>query len=139
MNPHVFDSLTRLVSAPRSRRAAWRALLGAALLGATTRTAAAAPTSLCDGDKHDPCGSGRDNCCPGKCFVHEDCTDEFFCCTGPKWIICGEETTNPTPGEPRREPTCCENTKDGDPCGNCIQPPVSETCITGITGSYRRR
>ena len=57
MDPHVFDSLTRLLSAPRSRRAAWRALLGAALLGATTRTAMAAT----------PCDNGKN---PGTCGEH---------------------------------------------------------------------
>jgi hypothetical protein len=125
MDHHVFDRLTRLFSAPRSRRTAWRTLLGAALLGATTRDAAAAPTAPCDPGDQEYCitPKGRE-CCPGRCFVHTECPDEFFCCTGPEWITCGND--------------CCENTRDA--CsGVCTHPTPSEACKEAITGSYRRR
>ena len=57
MDQPTFDRLTRLVAASGSRRAAWRALLAAALFGATTRPAAARP---CANGKH-TCGEA---CCP---------------------------------------------------------------------------
>ena len=140
MDSHVFDHLTRLLSAPRSRRAAWHALLGAALLGATTRPAAAAPTSPCETGEQEYCGSGKDNCCPGKCFVVDlpnapgGCP---VCCTEPEYVMCVVTTTDET-GKTRREPTCCKKTKDA--CGKCEQPtPTDETCPSLISGSYRRR
>ena len=49
MDHQTFDRLTRLFGMVGSRRSAWRALLGGALLGATTRSAAAKP---CDQGKH---------------------------------------------------------------------------------------
>ena len=129
MDHRKFDRLTRLFGVPRSRRAALRALLGTALLGATTRPAAAGP---CDPGKHDLCGNGRDNCCPGRCFMHELCNSVQLCCTGPDLIICGDKTTG--------EPTCCQN-KGNDPCGDCMRPelPVGVSCGSYVGGSYRRR
>jgi hypothetical protein len=130
MDHQTFDRLTRLVGTAASRRTAWRALLGGALLGATTRSAAAKP---CSNDKH-LCG---DQCCPGKCFSDRVCE---VCCTGPN-IIC----------HAKGGPVCCAN--KGDPCafvrarGACPldATPVGAAnvsggpCTLGITGTYRRR
>ena len=118
----TFDRLTRLVAASGSRRTAWRALLGAALLGATTKGAAAAPCGPDQKNRQCRCGVVRD-CTPGTCFTHE-CGHQF-CCTEPEWIICGN--------------ACCANTRDG--CrGVCIHPILPEDfCESGITGTYRRR
>src|SRR5215217_6373549 len=130
MDPHAFDRATRLFRSPRSRRAAWRTLLGGALLGATTRSATAAPCGT-EPSARCRCGTTRD-CDPGKCFTH-DCGDQF-CCTGD-WIICGNE--------------CCQNVRDactvagsGEPrLPNCIPPtpPATGLCESSIAGSYRRR
>ncbi len=122
MDHHAFDRLTRLCGASGSRRTAWRTLLAATLLGATTRPAAAKP---CNNGKH-LCG---DTCCPGKCFVNDACRDEL-CCTGPERIICGNQ--------------CCKRVDEAGrkikaPCsGECISP-REDSCPTAITGSYRRR
>jgi hypothetical protein len=43
MDHHVFDTVTRLFGTAGSRCTAWHALLAGVLLGATTRSAAAAP------------------------------------------------------------------------------------------------
>jgi hypothetical protein len=129
MDHQTFDRLTYLFAASGSRRNAWRALLGAALLGATTQSAAAAP---CSNGKH-LCGG---TCCPGKCFTDGSCE---VCCTGEN-IICT------TAGGP----VCCLNLNDGkDPCavlqatGKCPTPDPgpnpSTSCKSGIAGSYRRR
>jgi hypothetical protein len=128
MDHRKFDRLTRLFGAPRSRRTALRALLGAALLGATTRPALATP---CGTGKHDFCGN-RDSCCPGRCFKHELCENVQLCCTGPDLIICGDKTTG--------EPTCCQK-KGNDPCGDCMRPelPAGKICGSYVGGSYRRR
>jgi hypothetical protein len=122
-----FDRLTRLFSAPRSRRAALRSLLGTALLGATTRPAAAGP---CANGKHE-CGV---KCCPGKCFELVVVGTEVgvcpLCCTGNN-IVCKDPETGKS--------TCCLN-KGDDPCDSCALPEdPGSSCRTGITGSYRRR
>src|SRR5829696_2978434 len=101
MDHRKFDRLTRLFGAPRSRRTALRALLGAALLGATTRTAMAGP---CDTGNNPQCTCGADTNCPaGKCFVDSrgNCP---VCCTEPGYVICVGKST----GEPA-QPTCCQN------------------------------
>jgi hypothetical protein len=126
MDYRKFDRLTRLFGAPRSRRTALRALLGAALLGATTRPTAATP---CGTRKHDFCGGGLDNCCPGRCFVHEPSNCEL-CCTGPELVICEDPKTG--------QATCCQK-KGDDPCEVCAQPEPPGTCATYVGGSYRRR
>ena len=123
MDHQTFDRLTHLFAVSGSRRTAWRALLGAALLGVTTRGAAAEP---CNKGKH-LCGG---TCCPGgKCFANDVCGDEL-CCTGPELVICGN--------------TCCKkvDTKGRQsqaPCrGECISP-GKDPCQSGLPGSYRRR
>jgi hypothetical protein len=131
MDHHTFDRLSRLIGASGSRRTAWRALLGAALLGTTTRPTAAAP---CGNAKHG-CGAGN-ACCPGKCFRHVKTGDELCCSgsdknTGSALITCGNR--------------CCQDVGD-DPCDCCLDPGTSsviaaaaDPCPEGITGSYRRR
>jgi hypothetical protein len=131
MDQRKFDRLTRLFGAPRSRRTAWRALLGAALLGATIRPAAAAPCAN-DTNARCMCGETRD-CDPGKCVTH-DCGHQL-CCSGEDWIICGN--------------VCCQNVRDAckvqvsseNRLPNCIRPipPAAGPCESAITGSYRRR
>jgi hypothetical protein len=130
MDPRVFDRLIRLFSAPRTRRTAWRILLGGALLGTTTQRAASAPRECTD--KTPTCGT-KQECCPGKCFV-DPCPPEEaheFCCVAPAYVFCGS--------------TCCDyDPSVADPCATCRQagPPPrepGETCVGGITGSYRRR
>jgi hypothetical protein len=130
MDHQTFDRLTRLVGTAASRRTAWRALLGAALLGATTRSAAAEP---CRNDKP-ACGSG---CCPGRCFTFvSDAGGSSrpsaacaVCCTEEnKLVICGG--------------TCCQYRERGDPCDPCdLPPPPTPDCpsASGLAGSYRRR
>jgi hypothetical protein len=56
MEHQTFDRLTRLFGTTGSRRTAWRALLAGALLGATPRRLAAAPTTPCTKGKHELCG-----------------------------------------------------------------------------------
>ncbi len=134
MDHHAFDSVTRLFGTTTSRRTTWRALLAAALFGATTRPAAAA--SRCPNGKP-ACG---DACCPGKCFRDEN-THAELCCdgldvTGKALIICGN--------------TCCQDVGES-PC-DCCRPPGFTSVITAseiaatadpcpdlIAGSYRRR
>jgi hypothetical protein len=125
MDPHAFDRATRLFRTPHSRRSAWHALLGAALLGTTMRTASAAP---CGNDRHG-CGTGNE-CCPGKCFRSVRTSDEL-CCSGPDLIIC--------------ENRCCQNVGE-DPCDCCLDPgatteiaAAANSCPGAIAGSYRRR
>ena len=137
MDDQTFDRLTHLFAAPRSRRAAWRALVATALFGVTTRRAAAMPLAkkgtcdatrcpktpqgeagfCCHGNQQCSCNG---ECCPGKtgCFVSTDGTDEL-CCTRPDRIICGNQ--------------CCKNVGK-DSCIQCLSPHPS-----GIAGSYRRR
>jgi hypothetical protein len=141
MDHQTFDRLTRLFGIAGSRRTAWQALLGAALLGATTRSVAAAPTSACDAGGQESCGIGGP-CCPGRCFVTCRATDsgtsepttyeEFaLCCTGKDLIICGKE--------------CCLDDGRDDPCERCElpsepgMPTGAQVCIGAIAGSYRRR
>jgi hypothetical protein len=136
MDPHPFDRLARLASMPRSRRTAWRALLGLALSGGAMKaagTAQGAPKSpraetcpdhsRCSGDAC--CGP---TCCPGRCFVDE-LVQEFdgeFCCTEPDWVICG----NPNAANPLEQHVCCP--KGGpDPC-------ICAHSSGGLAGSYRR-
>ena len=131
MDDQTFDHLTRLIATAASRRTAWRALLGAALLGTTTRPAAAAP---CGNGKH-VCGA-RNECCPGKCFRNAS-TGHELCCrgsdekTGNALIICGTK--------------CCQDVGE-DPCDCCLAPgativiaAATDPCPEAITGSYRRR
>jgi hypothetical protein len=126
---------------------AWRALLGAALLGTATRAAVAAPTSPCDTGKQDFCGRGLNNCCPGKCFVVNEAGDCPVCCIEPDYVICAGKTIAATTDATIREPTCCKARDErggpiSDPCGKCEQPTPpagSEFCPSVITGSYRRR
>jgi hypothetical protein len=132
MDQQTFDRLTRLFRTAGSRRTAWRAILGAALFGATTCSAAA---QQCPDRKH-RCGA---DCCPGKCFrdeLNESC--EACCTEKNNNIICV------TAGGP----VCCRKDEKVDPCavvqatGKCPAPPagaVGETCTAGIAGSYRRR
>src|SRR5215217_7962683 len=90
MDSHVFDDLTRLVSAPRSRRAAWRALLAGALLGATTRTAMADSSTPCANGKNPACMCGQTrDCDPGKCFVDEAGSCPVCCTKEHDLVICG--------------------------------------------------
>jgi hypothetical protein len=128
MEHQTFDRLTRLIGTAASRRMAWRALLTGALLGATTRSAAA----RCPNRKH-LCGGA---CCPGKCFANEFCE---VCCTKPN-IVC------PMAGGA----VCCFNDGSEDPCtvlratGECRAPVGAANvsggeCTLGIAGSYRRR
>ena len=120
MDHQVFDTVARLFGTAGSRRTAWRALFAGALLGATTRSAAA---QRCPDGKHLCDGV----CCPGKCFVK--CggdEDEVFCCTEPDFVICGNRCCINTPGSP-------------DPCANCPRASASDVCLSGIAGSYRRR
>jgi hypothetical protein len=138
MDHQTFDRLTRLFSASGSRRTAWRALLGAALLGVTTRAAAAAPATPCEKGAQESCGIGGP-CCPGKCFLICSGLDEYaFCCSGRdphtrgELIICGNR--------------CCVKAAGNDPCTAC-EPPTNvdqfpksgRPCLAAITGSYRRR
>ena len=127
MDHQTFDRLTRLFGASGSRRYAGRALLGTALLGATTRMAAAAP---CDNGKNPRCRCGQNSTCPpGKCFRNE-CNGDQLCCTGSGLIICGN--------------TCCQNVGT-DPCDPCLAPGATDVqaaeddpCPSGLAGSYRR-
>src|SRR5919112_3897221 len=127
MEHQTFDRLTRRVGTAASRRTAVRTLLAGALLGATTRRAAAAP---CITDTSGRCTCGESKvCAPGKCFVR--CVDDKeFCCTG-EFIVCGN--------------TCCLDDGSDDPCkapGCSRGGPrggAGEACLEGITGSYRRR
>src|SRR5688500_1657714 len=109
MDQQTFDRLTRFVGAAGSRRSAWRALLAAALLGATTRTAAAAP-SYTGKNPRWRCGE-ESKCPPGKCFVDE-CGHEL-CCTGPKLIICGDRCCQSVGASP----CSAQNRQDA-----CIRP-----------------
>jgi uncharacterized low-complexity protein len=143
MDQLKFDRLTQLVSAAGSRRQTLRAVLGAALLGATTTHAAVRgrrasksrrktcvdencpptpdgkPGTCCAG-KHCTCNG---ECCPGRCFQEaeaERVTAEY-CCVKPDWMMCDG---------PEGEPVCCPYDLE-NPC----------SCVGGtvITGSYRRR
>ena len=118
MDHRTFDRLTHFFAVSQSRRTAWRALLAGALLGATTRSAAAEP---CANSKH-LCGN---TCCPGKCFTNGSCE---VCCAGAN-IIC--QTTG--------QPVCCLNDGSKDPCAACLTPDSGGFCREGIAGSYRRR
>jgi len=135
MDHQTFDRLTRLFGFAGSRRTAWRALLGAALLGATTRVAMADSSTPCLTGNQEFCGR---QCCPGKCFVTcENDVELALCCTGNDFIICEDPNTGKS--------ICCLNRGDGS-CEKCEQPgelglPTgAETCRPGlISGSYRRR
>src|SRR5829696_1330239 len=131
MDHQTFDHLARLFGTAGSRRTAWRALLAGALLGATTRSAAAGPTAPCKHGKQELCG---DECCPGRCFVVvSDFGDSIdacpICCTKENnLVICGD--------------TCCVSVDElgnpiEDPCRDCIRP--GSLCQEGLPGSYRRR
>ena len=108
----------RLCWTSASQRTAWCALLGAVLLGVTTRPAAAKP---CNKDKH-TCGV-RKECCPGTCFVHA-CGTYELCCIGNS-TICSNT----------RRAECCENMGE-EPCRTCIRPTPSEDGLyqDGIAG-----
>ena len=140
MDHHVFDTVTRLVGTAGSRRTAWRAILGAALFGATTRSTAAAP---CPNVRNARCTCGEtSNCEPSKCFTH-DCGHQF-CCTG-RWTICGNECcmTETDQGRSIEDPCRVEGSGENR-LPNCIRPipplpPPDSPCQSGIAGSYRRR
>jgi hypothetical protein len=128
MDHQTFDRLTRLIGTAASRRTAWRALLGAALFGATRRSAAA---EQCRNGKP---ACGNDGCCPGRCFAFVSDSGDAnlackLCCTEKNdAVICGD--------------TCCKvSEREGeDPCRDCIRPtPQGNVCSSGIAGSYRRR
>ena len=132
MDHQTFDRLTCLFRTAGSRRTAWRALLAATLFGVAPRGTTATPTAPCKKGKH-LCGT---KCCPGKCFTNGSCE---VCCTGNN-VIC----------HTKKGAVCCLNLKDGkDPCavvqetGMCPTPDPgpnpSESCTSGIAGSYRRR
>jgi hypothetical protein len=125
MDPHVFDDLTRQLSAPRSRRTAWRALLAGAVLGATTKVTVASPS---DTGENRPCGRDQERC-PGRCFANNCVPVDELCCTGPEWIICGNTCCQAMEGDRKIEHPCSS--------GDCI-PPAS-SCEPFIAGSYRRR
>jgi len=137
MDHQTFDRMTRLFGTAGSRRTAWRALLAGALLGATPRRLAAAPTTPCTEGKHELCGVGNalgNACCPGKCFADE-CTGYELCCTAEhNLIVCQDAESG--------KAICCQNRGD-DPCRACSRPiPKDEDptlCHEGIAGSYRRR
>jgi hypothetical protein len=129
MDHQTFDRLTRLFGIAGSRRTAWRALLGAALLGATTRAAMADSSTPCLTGNQEFCGR---QCCPGRCFVSES-SGCVLCCTGKDLIICEDPATGKS--------TCCNALDEhgdpiSDPCGDCIPP---QACPGLISGSYRRR
>ena len=125
MDHQVFDTVARLFGASGSRRTAWRALLAGALLGATSRSAAAAPCTNGTNSPRCTCGETL-NCPPGKCFVKCGREEEVFCCTEPDYVICGNR--------------CCINTPGiADPCADCPRAHASDVCLSGIAGSYRRR
>ena len=127
MDHREFDRLTQRVSKAGSRRQALRAVLGAALLGASSRTAMATSSAPCKKGSRASCGG---TCCPGKCFAYENCA--FLCCTGADLIICGNK--------------CCRFLNDrgeriSTPCEVCEQPPPPRGafCNSYVGGSYRRR
>jgi hypothetical protein len=137
MDHQTFDRLTRLVGTAGSRRTAWRAMLGAALLGATTRSTAA---QQCPNGKH-LCGG---ECCPGKCFrdvVNESCD---VCCE----VCCTEKNHNIICNTAEGAVCCGNNDERVDPCavleatGKCPEPSPGaggDFCSELIAGSYRRR
>jgi hypothetical protein len=126
MDYQVFDRLARLFAASGSRRTTWRALLGAALLGATTSPVGAAPGATpCDTGEQARCG---DQCCPGRCFVDEVCGDQL-CCRGPELTICGN--------------MCCRSVDEAGrklaaPCSGACIPPKEGSCQSGLPTRYRR-
>jgi hypothetical protein len=127
MDDRKFDRLTRLFGTPGSRRTAFRALLGAALLGTTTRAAMATSSNACDPGKNEVCGK---ECCPGTCFVRTcSTTEEAFCCTGERMIICGID----------QRAQCCVDDGRPNPCEDCLTPSVGGFCPSYVGGSYRRR
>jgi hypothetical protein len=135
MDHQTIDRLARLFATAASRRTTWRAMLGAALFGVTTRSAVA---QRCPDSKH-LCGGERGECCPGTCF-----RDEF----NPSCEACCTEKNNNIICNTTRGPVCCHiNEAKVDPCtvveetGECPVSPegVGETCVAGISGSYRRR
>jgi hypothetical protein len=130
MDHQTFDRLTRLFGIAGSRRTAWRVLLGGALLGATTRAAAAGP---CDTGTNPECTCGKDTKCPpGMCFWDpcpaEEPRGEFCCSTEFGYVFCGDR--------------CCLD-NGNDPCAACRRPSKDppEACLgeEAIIGSYRRR
>ena len=153
MDDPAFDRVTRLFWAPGSRRAALRAVLGAALVGSTRQTAAAAPQRPRQGRGPEICAGAP--CAPPP----HDATLGGFCCSGQHCSCAGECCNNrcfwfvPSPeffGEPaqitefccrgpdlivcenaRGEDTCCRN-EGKNPCRFCL-------VAGGIAGSYRRR
>jgi hypothetical protein len=137
MDQRKFDRLTRLFGAPRSRRTAWRALLGAALLGATTRTAMAGP---CDTGNNPQCTCGTNRTCPpGMCFVDSGGQCPVCCTEENDLTLCVGKTIDAATRKAIREPTCCKGTKDA--CEACVPPapPPGATCFDYVGGSYRRR
>jgi hypothetical protein len=137
MDHPTFDHVTRVFAASGSRRAALRALLGTALLGASTRTTAAAPTTLCDEGRNPQCTCGASaKCPPNQCFWDPCPADkprgEFCCSTELGYVLCGDRC-------------CLRGPNAADPCAACLRPlrDPAEACAgvggQAITGSYRRR
>src|SRR5215207_8242538 len=139
MDHRKFDRLTQQVRAAGSRRQALRAVLGAAIVGSTTKHAAAnvrrapkgrgeicADGSTCHGDSC--CGR---ECCPGRCFVTEEDNrgnpTGWMCCRPPDGVMCEDENA-------RGGVVCCPYNSQATNEQAC-------SCIGGevITGSYRRR
>jgi hypothetical protein len=137
MDHQSFDHVTRVFAAAGSRRAALRALLGAALLGASTRAAMATSSTPCREGNEEPCGG---ECCPGKCFVSKGSTCAL-CCTGKGYVMCAGKTIDASTRETIREPTCCVDDGSEDPCLHCVPPPPpdGQICSGYVGGSYRRR
>ena len=139
MDHQTFDRLTRLVGTAASRRTAWRALLGAALLGTTSRSAAA---EQCANDKP---ACGNDGCCPGRCF---DFVSDSGGSSGSSDVckVCCTKENNRVICRGDQGYKCCNAVdKDGtllkDPCQSCPLPSPGNDCpnVSGIAGSYRRR
>ena len=71
MDHQTFDRLARVFAASGSRRAAWRALLGAALLGATTRAAMATSSTPVSPTGQRGTALLGNKCCPGRVLCAE--------------------------------------------------------------------
>jgi hypothetical protein len=152
MDDRAFDRLTQRVSSAGSRRQALRAVLSAALVGATT-THAAAVRRASKGRGHQRCvdadcapppspgtsasrvgNGGKAFCCSGThCSCNGECCNNRCFWVGPEdaptdeFCCTGPERIMCGGGADAK---CCKN--DGpNPCAKCIAP-------TGIAGSYRR-
>jgi hypothetical protein len=149
MDRRIFDRLTRRVSAATSRRQAVRAVLGAALLGATTTNAAAV--------RRASKGRGRKRCVdetcplppgPGTSADRVGNEGKAFCCSGTHCSCNGECCNNRCFWDSQTNPTkefCCTGPEwviCGEGQDATCRPNVGENSCFGpsvITGSYRRR